>query len=320
MARQPLRDQLLVLDEARAVTVVSPEPAAALPFLRNPLVEAAVLERDGVPERLELSAYSAIRGFDKVSLARDENPAFETALRLLGDPDALPHHALPDTMLALWAAGLLVLPQERVASEVPPPEAETVAAFRARGFAELPPCVAPAMRKALVQHYTRAIEAGRLTRGADREGRYTAHNDPAGRIVQKMLLPLVAAIVGAPIKPSYTFASLYCGGADLPVHRDRPQCEYTLSLLIDHGATRGGPVAPWPVLLYPPADRPAADRPPEDRPPEDRPVVECRAEQGGGLLFRGREIPHGRRPLPADETCWVMLLHYVDADFAGSLA
>ena len=282
-----------------------PGAAATLPFVRNPLVDVAVLEREGVPERLELSAYSAIRGFDKVVLARDEDPAFDTALRMLSDPDAMPWHARPDTVSALWAAGLLVLPQERVALEVPEPDAEIASAFRARGFAELPPCVAPAMRTALVRHYARSIEAGRLVRGEDWDGRYTAHNDPAGRIVQKMLLPLAAAIVGAPIKPSYTFASLYCGGADLPVHRDRPQCEYTLSLMIDHGATRGGAVAPWPILLYPT----------EDRPPE-----ECRAEQGGGLLFRGRDIPHGRRPLPADETCWVMLLHYVDADFDGSLA
>jgi len=308
---------LLVLDEARAMTRASAKPGAAatLPFVRTPLVDVAVLEREGVPERLELSAYSAIRGFDKVVLARDEDPAFDTALRMLSDPDAMPWHARPDTVSALWAAGLLVLPQERVALEVPEPDAEIASAFRARGFAELPPCVAPAMRTALVRHYARSIEAGRLVRGEDWDGRYTAHNDPAGRIVQKMLLPLAAAIVGAPIKPSYTFASLYCGGADLPVHRDRAQCEYTLSLMIDHGATRGGAVAPWPILLYPPDNRP-----PEDQSPEDQSPVECRAEQGGGLLFRGRDIPHGRRPLPADETCWVMLLHYVDSGFDGSLA
>jgi hypothetical protein len=51
----------------------------------------------------------------------------------------------------------------------------------------------------------------------------------------------------------------------------------------------------------------------------DAPPVECRQSVGGALLFRGCETPHSRPPLPPDHACWVLLLHYVDADFVGTL-
>ena len=88
----------------------------------------------------------------------------------------------------------------------------------------------------------------------------------------------------------------------LPVHTDRPQCKYTLSLLIDHQPAPADGISPWAIQIH---VRPGAD------------PVDCFQSLGGGVLFRGCELPHGRQPLAVDETCWTLLAHYVD--FAGSL-
>ena len=141
----------------------------------------------------------------------------------------------------------------------------------------------------------------RSKKGPDR---HVAHNDPAGRVLIAALREAVESVVGHPVKPSYSFASLYCAGAELVRHVDRPQCEYTLSLLLDYAPNPGHSAAPWPILLFP---------------SPEKPPLECRQSVGGGLLFQGRRIPHARPPLPEGHRCWVLLLHYVDAQFDGAL-
>lgn len=306
MAGQPFRHQLLAVGEALTMAPMSnvPGEGGLQPFVRNPLVNAEILEHQGAPHRVAVSAYSVVRGFDRVLIGQGE-PGFEAALVLLATPDTAPVPDIPSRdMLALWAAGLLVLPQERPEFAVPLATDETIAAFRMNGFADLQHCIDAALREALVKHYRHLVGAGDGLANDARAERYAAHNDPAGRIVQRLLAPLAAGVIGGAIKPSYAFASLYRGGAALRVHRDRPQCEYTLSLLIEHAEAGPDGLSPWPIQLYPEAGAPP---------------IECFQRAGGGLLFRGCDIPHGRSALPVDQSCWVMLLHYVDASFDGSL-
>ena len=279
-------------------------PDARFPFVRNPAVDARVRGEPGRPAQIDVSAYSAARGFTKASLLRDEHPGFEAALALLADDAAVPAGLTPDAAMALWSVGLIVLPQERAASFAPAAFTTPRDYYAAHGFTLIPDCVTPAMTEALTTHYRARIAAGEMVRGDTQADRYAAHNDPAARVVQRALRPAVERIIGSPIKASYTYASLYCGGTDLPVHLDRPQCRYSISLLIDHQPLSADGVSPWAVQIYP---------------DPEAPPVECFQSLGGGILFRGHEIRHGRARLPDDQACWVMLLHYVDADFGGSL-
>ena len=59
---------------------------------------------------------------------------------------------------------------------------------------------------------------------------------------------MVAQIAGVAVKPSYAYVSCYQGGADLPMHTDRVQCEYSITLLIDHSPEPTGR-SPWPLFL-----------------------------------------------------------------------
>lgn len=278
--------------------------AAASPFVRNPTADAIIVEDAEGPLHLRISAYSKARGFTTAVLTRDENPGFATGLALLKDPSGPLSLLTPDQAMALWGAGLIALP-----AECPPPfapDAFTTSrdGYVAHGFTPLSNCISPAMIATLAAHYRGKIEAGALRRENLQTDRHIAHNDAAGRVIQRALLPAVERLVGCPIKASYTYAALYHGGTELPAHTDRPQCKYTLSLLIGHSPEPADGVSSWPVQVYTNPEAPPTD---------------CHQSVGGGLLFRGQELRHGRPKLPADHSCSVLLLHYVDADFTGPL-
>lgn len=278
--------------------------AGTTAFIRNPAAFIRLLETDTVgPAQIIVSAYSAVRGFTETVLVRSDPSVFAAALALARG-EAILDQLSPDIALALWGSGLIMLPPERV----PAFAAECFAAapedFAARHFALIPRCLTPAMVEILAAYYRKQVESGAAPLSQSDVDRRSLHNDPAARVVQQALLPAVAALVGVPVKASYTYASLYREGAVLPVHTDRAQCEYTLSLLIDHQPSPADGVSPWAIEIYP---QPGAQ------------PVECLQSLGGGILFRGRNLPHGRKALPAGQTCWTLLLHYVDADFDGPL-
>ena len=280
-----------------------------LPHLRNPLADVVIREVGGVPARIDISSYSAARGFARDWLSRDEDGAgFEAALRFLdtaGDADLAAMGLSAEALCTLWRSGLIILPEERAdAFAAPGVFAMAREAYAAQGFTLIPKCVTPAATAILAAHYRAGVAGGRFKRGDKQSDRFYAHNDPAARVVQRALRPAVERIVGVPIKGSYTYASLYCGAATLDKHTDRPQCKYTVSLLIDHRPAPSDGRSSWPVEVYLGAGAPP---------------VACFQSLGGGLLFRGHEIPHGRPALATDEECWVILLHYVDAGFDGPL-
>src|SRR5262249_53384975 len=113
--------------------------------------------------------------------------------------------------------------------------------------------------------------------------------------------PLMGAVVGRPIKPSYTYTACYESGSELPRHTDREQCEYSISLCIDFEPEPNG-ATPWPLYLETP-----------------RGVAAVHQALGDGLLYRGRLLPHYRFRLGPRCRSTSLFLHYVDADFRGSL-
>src|SRR5262249_44129453 len=100
---------------------------------------------------------------------------------------------------------------------------------------------------------------------------------------------------------SYVYFASYFGGALLNRHIDRPQCEHSISLLLDYTPEPLGRSG-WPLFL-------------------DAPRGRVRLDQaiGDAVVYCGRELPHFRRALPASHTSTSFFFHYVDASFAGSL-
>jgi len=173
------------------------------------------------------------------------------------------------------------------------------AAFRRHGCATLPPLLPSPFVAALAAHIRGRIAGGGIKLG-DRQcpRRYALHNDRLARFIHHQLTPAVSAVAGEPLKPSYVYMASYVEGAELHRHRDRAQCEVSVSFLVDF--TAGAP--PWPLKL----DTRAGTVAVEQRP-------------GDALLYRGCDLPHYRDPLPAGCTSTSLFLHYVPVAFAGDL-
>ncbi|MER5728907.1 hypothetical protein ABT084_11305 [Streptomyces sp. NPDC002138] len=127
------------------------------------------------------------------------------------------------------------------------------------------------------------------------------HNEPVASLTHHRLAPLVSDLVGENVVPSYVFTAVYHDGAELPVHTDREQCAYTVSLYVDCLPEPPGEV-PWPLVLDVPEGRIIAYR-----------------SLGEGLLYPGCRIPHRRPPMPPRLTVTAMFFHFVSTGFSGPL-
>ena len=147
---------------------------------------------------------------------------------------------------------------------------------------------------AALQLYVRAQLASGGLRWEDWGQRHVRNDDPIVGLVHRALVPAVEALLQRAVKPSYSFLACYGEGGGVPPHLDREQCRYTLDLCLEDAGGGG----PWPLWV------------------EGRPIAFTTNQ---ALLYFGCEQTHHREPKPAGKTAHLAFLHYVDADFAGSL-
>jgi len=299
----------------------------------NPAAAMRLDMLDGHPAALQWRGLAPRRGWRPVRLRAEgpKAPLFQAVLQLLDGAaaDTLP---LP-VALDLWRCGILLSAAERAI--VPDGRGPEVEISEAPSLPWLPPVEAgPRLWQRLFQGFAaladnlpllrstmtatefaaarwawlpglisakEAAEAASIWRGLSDAGLmipssdrgFHINNDPLGRAFLRHCTPAVTALVGRPLRESYCFAMDYRPGAALPAHTDRAQCEYTLSLFLEG-------TAPWALELE---TRPAGG------------VTRFEQAPGDGLLFRGREVRHGRPPLGMSDRALVLMLHWVDADF-----
>ncbi len=177
--------------------------------------------------------------------------------------------------------------------------------FEQRGIAPIPSVIEPFHLGRIRRYYRTLVRCsgrnGVHLGDKQTDGRYVAYNEPVARFFQHQLVEAVSQVVGHPVKPSFCFSACYVQGPGLPLHVDRLQCQFTLSVLVDMWP-EPLTTSKWPLVLVPPSGRLAVYQ-----------------ALGDGVLFTGREIPHGR---PAMRRKWFstsLLFHYVDLDFDGPL-
>ena len=179
-------------------------------------------------------------------------------------------------------------------------------AFRAadfqKGFVGVPNFIPPFHLGALRRYYRHKVRTGSFQLGDGQVGRrYAAHNEPVAIYVHEQLTPAVGDIAGTAVKPSYAYFVAYQSGSRLERHTDRPQCEYSVTLLID-STPEPAEQSPWPIKLD-----------------TSRGTVAIWQYLGEALLYRGRRLPHHRDRLPQGCSSTSLLLHYVDRGFTGPL-
>lgn len=173
--------------------------------------------------------------------------------------------------------------------------------FRARGYTMVSGLLHPFHVGALRRYYRYLIRSGGMKLGdAQCPGRYVAHNEIVARFFHYQLAAAIGEAVGEFVKPSYVYVAAYQSGAELPKHTDREQCEYSLTLCIDHSPPELE--GSWPIHLESSGE-----------------TTSLSQRVGDGIVYRGRELAHYREMLPAGSTAIFLLFHYVPEDFSGSL-
>jgi hypothetical protein len=157
---------------------------------------------------------------------------------------------------------------------------------------------------AAARSYARALESEgylQLDHEDVKEKRFFKHNDELFRFLHRQTGYLLRRVTGEMIIPSFTYLSAYCEGAALPRHKDRPQCVWNASLLIDTNR-EDDDGRTWPICL----EMPEGTR-------------EVRLDLGDAIVYHGAEIPHWRPEATNGDRQSLVLMHYVPFDFTGSL-
>lgn len=108
----------------------------------------------------------------------------------------------------------------------------------------------------------------------DRFNRWYLHNVPLIKNLHQggALQRLACEVFGESVQPSYSFLSMYGPDGVCPVHIDRPQCRFTIDLLVSGGED-------WPIYI------------------DGRPYV---LTPGEAVCYSGSAQPHFRKPMNTD--------------------
>ena len=304
-------------------------------LLLNPMTVGRLTHAKGAPAALSLSCYAQRRSSQAIEVERAREPELFAALLAWLDGSGPPALPALDIIrkLHFWSQGLLISPDElkavprgakpaigdghQLASALCPQVADLLRGgpglpalpfapdpdLAEAGYCSVPPLLAPEDLAAMSVFYATLSAGDWLNAGTGKDtGQRGFQNDPVARRVHYALTPYFAAMFGQDIKPSYAYAQEYCRSAALPRHTDRMQCEFTFSLYVDYQPEPASELCPWPLIVHAPGGDVAINQP-----------------RGGGVVVRGRTLPHSRPPLPPGHSAMMVLLHYVDAAFSSSL-
>lgn len=148
------------------------------------------------------------------------------------------------------------------------------------------------------------------------QGSLARYNVPCYRELHDGIKPIIEAILGMDLYPTYYYDRFYFVGQQLKRHSDREACEVSVTLQISSNRPDDDP---WPIWFQKP----------------DGEEVAALMSDGDGVIYKGCEREHWRDPLPSrysksqrilrkvlrlpDDTYHHQIfLHYVDANGPNS--
>jgi hypothetical protein len=205
----------------------------------------------------------------------------------------------------LFEAGVLIRPDEapRRSAEWRGTLAEAFRRFQSDDYVRLYELIHPFHLGSLRRYYRHMVRTGGMTLGdSGSPRRCVAYNETVAQFFHGQFAAIVSAIAGVRVRPSFVYVASYQGSAELPVHTDREQCEYAVSLLVDY-TPEPLDQSPWPLYLE-----------------TAKGTVTVWQAIGDALLYRGQSLPHYRTPLAGSSTSTSIFFYYVDDNFDGPLA
>jgi alkylated DNA repair dioxygenase AlkB len=103
-----------------------------------------------------------------------------------------------------------------------------------------------------------------------------------------VMTPILEQTLNCELYPTYSYLRIYCKGAELAKHQDRPSCEVSATVPLSYDAPNI-----WPVYV-------------ESR----NNATRIELEPGDALIYKGIEVPHWREAFQGERQVQVFL-HYV---------
>ncbi len=138
----------------------------------------------------------------------------------------------------------------------------------------------------------------------------TEHGDYLMETIMDLSTPVVEQNVGKKLWPTYSFFRIYDKGSDLPIHIDRPSCEYTVALCL------GSDPEDIPYEIFVGEKDENSDYKYFD---ENRKLTRLKIDgkfpmqKNNALIFKGMDKLHWREICEHDNFITVFL-HYVDQE------
>jgi hypothetical protein len=231
-------------------------------------------------------------------------PKLENVVRSLHPNQPAPL-SIPPSLRGLLAAAEILVPEggnNRHQIEIEQKVTHAGPLFRQKGYAPLRDLIHPFHIAALRRYYRHLIRSGAISLGDGQSPRrYVSYNESVARFFHQAITPMLSAVAGEILQPSYVYMASYLSGAELQKHTDRKQCEFSITLCLDF-SPEPALETPWPIRL----DTPSG-------------LVTVYQALGDGLAYRGTRLPHYRDKLSDGQTSTSIFFHYVSADFRGSL-
>lgn len=206
----------------------------------------------------------------------------------------------PEIFQILAAAHVLILPEEIYAEQMQSLRQSWSEHLRQEGYLQLPELISP-LQLAALRHYTRQrLESGPVHREDDEyTQRYYTLYDQVINFWHRHLLKVLNSLLIEPVKSSYNVISYYENTHLIP-HTDREPCVWNVSLQLD---TEPDSQEAWPLWL-------------KNRFGES---VAIELKSGDALIYPGRAMSHWRNQQSPGRKDTVILFHFVELDYEGSL-
>lgn len=123
------------------------------------------------------------------------------------------------------------------------------------------------------------------------------HSVYADTLMEALLLqcqPKIENLTGLKLYPTYSYYRVYKPGDELKKHRDRRECEISVTVCLGYDYITNDPEYHWDIYI-------------------DGKAIEM--EPGDAVIYRGCDVEHWREPFNVQENSWhaQVFLHYVDA-------
>ncbi len=154
-----------------------------------------------------------------------------------------------------------------------------------------------------IEYFSENIKKNAFMLGDKQANRYKAHNEPFCRFMHYEILPLIEKITNFKLEPTYTYLSCYKKGTDLPAHTDRPECEYTVSFIIDKPENCN-----WNIYVHK-TKQPVKGKGRYNFTPDKSECIPVDCNKNGLMIFQGEDHIHFREELQGDYYN-IVLLHF----------